>query len=100
MIPAADGWGLRIVNATSVAAYGAGLYSFFNNYSTACSAAGNFETCQSSIASVENSRAVTLYNLNTVGTHYPLSLDGAPAVYFADNLDGFIDTVAVFRTQN
>lgn len=29
-----DGWGLRIVNSTDIFIYGAGLYSFFNNYST------------------------------------------------------------------
>lgn len=30
----ADGWGLRTVNSQSILIYGAGLYSFFNNYST------------------------------------------------------------------
>lgn len=28
------GWGLRVVNSSSILVYGAGLYSFFNNYST------------------------------------------------------------------
>jgi len=28
------GWGLRIINSTDLFVYGAGLYSFFNNYST------------------------------------------------------------------
>jgi glucan 1,3-beta-glucosidase len=27
------GWGLRVVNSSSILVYGAGLYSFFNNYS-------------------------------------------------------------------
>lgn len=26
------GWGLRVVNSTDLHVYGAGLYSFFNNY--------------------------------------------------------------------
>lgn len=30
----ADGWGLRITDSTNVLVYGAGLYSFFDNYST------------------------------------------------------------------
>lgn len=30
----AEGWGLRIVNGTNIYTYGAGLYSFFDNYST------------------------------------------------------------------
>lgn len=32
--PSADGWGLRIVNSQDILIYGAGHYSFFNNYST------------------------------------------------------------------
>lgn len=30
----AAGWGLRVINSSSVLIYGAGLYSFFSNYST------------------------------------------------------------------
>lgn len=30
----ADAWGLRVVGSQSILVYGAGLYSFFNNYST------------------------------------------------------------------
>ncbi len=30
----ADGWGLRVLNSQSILVYGAGLYSFFDNYST------------------------------------------------------------------
>jgi glucan 1,3-beta-glucosidase len=29
-----DGWGLRILQSNTIMAYGAGLYSFFSNYST------------------------------------------------------------------
>jgi hypothetical protein len=28
------GWGLRVLDSKSIVVYGAGLYSFFNNYST------------------------------------------------------------------
>lgn len=97
VIPAANGWGLRIVGSQDILAYGVGLYSFFNNYSTNCSAIGNFEVCQDRIASVEQSTGVSLYNLNTVGTHWPLTLDGQDVVYFEDNIDNFVDTVALFR---
>ncbi|KJR86111.1 glucan 1,3-beta-glucosidase [Sporothrix schenckii 1099-18] len=44
--PCAMAWGLRIVNSQNVSVYGAGLYSFFNNYDTSCSAPGNGELCQ------------------------------------------------------
>jgi hypothetical protein len=30
----ANAWGLRIINSQNILVYGAGLYSFFNNYST------------------------------------------------------------------
>lgn len=100
-IPSADGWGLRIVDSTGVLVYGAGLYSFFNNYSTTCSNQGNGEVCQDRILSVEggSSRAgaVSVYNLNTVGTHNMITIDGKDAVSYADNLNGFVDTVALFR---
>lgn len=39
-IPDANGWGLRIVDSNDISIYGAGLYSFFNDYSTDCSAQG------------------------------------------------------------
>jgi len=32
----ADGWGLRVINSDGIRVYGAGLYSFFDNYSTNC----------------------------------------------------------------
>ena len=38
-----------------------------------------------------------MYNENTVGTHYMVNVDGVDVAYYADNLDGFIDTVALFR---
>lgn len=33
-IPSANAWGLRILDSDSILIYGAGLYSFFDNYST------------------------------------------------------------------
>lgn len=98
-IPASDGWGLRILDSSNVLIYGAGLYSFFDNYSTTCSDQGNGERCQNRIFSLEQStgRGVSVYNLNTVGTHYQIAVDGKNVAYYGDNLNGFIDTVALFR---
>jgi hypothetical protein len=39
----------------------AGLYSFFNNYSTTCSDQGNGEICQSRILSVEGKSNIYAY---------------------------------------
>lgn len=99
-IPNADAWGLRIVNSEDLLFYGVGLYSFFNNYSTSCSNQGNGETCQNRIFELDSSsQGVSVYNLNTVGTHNMIVLDGKDIAYYGDNLDGFIDTIALFRVR-
>jgi glucan 1,3-beta-glucosidase len=93
----ADGWGLRILSSSAINVYGAGMYSFFNNYNVHCSDQGNGEACQSRIFSVEKSTGVSVYNLNTVGTTAMITLDGTDVAQYSDNLNGFIDTIALFR---
>lgn len=97
-IPSEDGWGLRVYDSKAILIYGAGHYSFFDNYNVTCSNQGGGEVCQSHIVNIQGSSGVSLYNLNTVGTHYAVDLDGQNGLYYADNLDGFVDTVAIFRT--
>jgi len=53
--------------------------------------------CQDRNFEVVGSRGVTVYNLNTVGTHYMIEVDGVDVAYYGDNLDGFVDTIALFR---
>ncbi|KAK4561740.1 hypothetical protein LTR86_004419 [Recurvomyces mirabilis] len=96
-IPNADAWGLRIVNSKALNFYGAGLYSFFDNYSTTCSNQGNGEVCQNRIFEVVKSSGIDVYNLNTVGTHYMIEADGKNVAYYGDNLDGFVDTIVLYR---
>jgi glucan 1,3-beta-glucosidase len=95
-----DGFGLRIVSSEDILVYGAGLYSFFDNYNTSCSAAGNGEACQSSIFSIEgDSSGIEVYNLNTIGAQSMVDRNGTSLASYADNLDDFSDTIAVFRTD-
>ncbi|MCJ1391404.1 hypothetical protein MMC18_004268 [Xylographa bjoerkii] len=95
----ADGWGLRILNSQSLMVYGAGLYSFFDNYSTTCSNAGNGETCQSRIFDIEgNVRNINVYNLNTIGATSMINQNGVSLASYADNINVFPDTIALFRT--
>lgn len=95
-----DGFGLRILNSQDVLVYGAGLYSFFDNYNTSCSAAGSGEACQSSIFSIEgDSSGVEVYNLNTVGAQSMVDRNGFSQASYADNVNNFPDTIAVFRTD-
>jgi hypothetical protein len=66
---ASSGWGLRIVRSNNILGYGVGLYSFFDNYSTACSQVGSGTFCQRDILGIEgdrNSYDISLYNINTV----------------------------------
>ena len=94
-----DGYGLRILNSQDALVYGAGLYSFFSNYNTTCSAAGNGAACQSRIFSIEGSfvKNIDVYNLNTIGTQNMIVRDGKSLAYYADNVGGFQDTIALFR---
>ncbi|KAI0024622.1 putative Exo-beta-1,3-glucanae [Xylariomycetidae sp. FL0641] len=91
------GWGMRIVGSEDILVYGAGLYSFFNDYSTACSDQGNATDCQRAILSVEDSKGVSVYNLNTVGAVDMATVDGQAVAKSADNRDGFVDTLALLR---
>ncbi|KAJ5503889.1 hypothetical protein N7463_006763 [Penicillium fimorum] len=89
--------GLRILNTKDVIIYGAGFYSFFNNYSTTCSTFPLPEDCQSMIFSVEGSTSgLVVYGLNTVGTNYMIVKDGTALATVADNLATYAATIAYF----
>jgi hypothetical protein len=96
----ASGWGLRIVRSNNILGYGVGLYSFFDNYSTSCSAVGAGAVCQSRILSIEGDRLsydISLYNLNTVGATSMITRDGVDLASNVDNNSTFVDTINVFR---
>jgi glucan 1,3-beta-glucosidase len=95
--PAASALGLRVLGSSDILIYSAGLYSFFYNYNVHCSDQGNGEWCQPRIFSVEES-SVSLYNLNTVGTQNMIAVDGTDIASYTDNIAGFIDTIAIFRS--
>ncbi|KAH0272476.1 pectin lyase-like protein, partial [Aureobasidium melanogenum] len=67
-------WGLRIFNSTYIFVYGAGMYSFFNNYDSGCLATTN---CQQ--------------NMNLV------EVDQVELVPAIANDNSFADTVAIFE---
>ena len=121
----ADAWGLRVLGSQSILVYGAGLYSFFNNYSTsklapssptlhilsqnrkltrrdqACSNYGNGETCQERIFDIEGNgiNNVDVYNLNTIGTTDMITENGARVASYADNINVYPDNIALFRSN-
>jgi glucan 1,3-beta-glucosidase len=102
----ADAWGLRVISSQSILVYGAGLYSFFDNYSVVCSDAvtppgGNGASCQTRIVSIEGSdvQNVNVYNLNTIGAAQMVTRDGKSLASYSDNVNVYPDTIALFRTN-
>ncbi|KAK9600183.1 hypothetical protein V6Z92_000273 [Aspergillus fumigatus] len=93
------GWGLRVVDSHDLYVYGAGLYSFFNNYDAGCSTYGGEQNCQNSIFSIEGDSAITVYNLNTLGTRSMVDRDGQSLASFSDNISVFTNNIVLFRSQ-
>jgi glucan 1,3-beta-glucosidase len=87
-------WGLRVFNSTYIFIYGAGLYSFFNNYDGGCLTTTN---CQQNMISVEESQGIYMYVVNTVGSANMVSVDEVELVPAQANTNGFADTVAIFE---
>jgi glucan 1,3-beta-glucosidase len=107
-------WGIRIVDSSDILVYGAGLYSFFENYDQVCV---DQETCQNRVVSVEG----TVNNLNLFGLStkasvsmvstaggYVLAGSGNPnngnaravssvSVLDSDNRSNFCATLALWR---
>ena len=87
-------WGLRVVSSEDILIYGAGLYSFFDNYKQDCLAT---ESCQENIVSIESSSAITLWGLSTKASTNMVTVDGAAAVLQKDNRDNYCSTIALFE---
>ncbi|KAK0710173.1 pectate lyase superfamily protein-domain-containing protein [Lasiosphaeria miniovina] len=92
-----SGWGLRVVDSADVLVYGAGVYSFFDNYNVSCSDIGSGAVCQKRDVSIEHS-TVSVYNLNTVGATKMITVDGVDVADYSDNIDDFIASIALFRS--
>ncbi|KAJ5288874.1 Pectin lyase fold/virulence factor [Penicillium angulare] len=92
-----DSLGLRVLNSEDIIIYGAGLYSFFNHYSTDCSTFPTPEDCQSEIFSVEGTTSgLTVYTLSTVGTTNMIVKAGSSLAVVSDNLATYAATIAYF----
>ncbi|EHL02584.1 putative Glucan 1,3-beta-glucosidase [Glarea lozoyensis 74030] len=75
-------WGLRIVNSRDVTIHGAGLYSFFENYSQVCL---DTQSCQNNMVSIENSGGINLYGLSTKAAVNMVTVNGQSAALDRDN---------------
>lgn len=95
-----DALGLRIVNSQGIHIYGAGIYSFFNNYSTQCSdpnAPGGLRNCQNRIVNIEGSSDVVIYTLSEVGALEMLTVDGVDRAKWSDNLSVYSNTIGLVQ---
>lgn len=103
--PCEMAWGLRIIDSSNVVVYGAGLYSFFNNYSTKCSGGpyGGIRKCQSRMVWIEDttgtSQNVVLYELFTIGTISMVTSNGVDIALWKDNWNVFGESLALFKPQ-
>lgn len=92
-----DALGLYVTDSDAVYIYGAGLYSFFNDYSTTCSDAGNGEDCQSEIFRVNGTiTGLRVYALNTVGVTNMIEVDGTSEALYSDNIGPYSDGIVLF----
>ena len=88
-------WGLRLVNSSNVFVYGAGLYNFFENWSTtACLAQ---ESCQERMVDIRNCSDVYLWALSTKGSQFLVSYEGNDVVPYAVNRASFCETAVLFE---
>jgi len=65
-------WALRIYNSTYVLNYGAGMYSFFDNYDSGCI---QQQLCQEHITSIELSEGIYLYGYTTLASINMITVD-------------------------
>ncbi|KAI9327009.1 hypothetical protein DFJ73DRAFT_864624 [Zopfochytrium polystomum] len=87
-------WGLRVSNSSDVLVYGAGLYSFFDDYSQTCL---DTKSCQDNMVSIENSQRVSLFGLSTIGVKNMVSVDGDNNyIPQSDNTNTFASTIVSF----
>lgn len=87
-------YGLRIFQSSYVLVYGAGLYSFFNNYDSACILTTN---CQEHMVSLTRSEGIYIFALNTVATTDMVEVDDTALVPALMNANWFCHTVVIFE---
>ncbi|KAL4880128.1 pectate lyase superfamily protein-domain-containing protein [Aspergillus karnatakaensis] len=87
-------WGLRVTNSSNVYVYGAGLYSFFENYEQTCIAENS---CQENMVEVDCSD-VHIFGLSTIATaNMIVSSDGTSLVPQEGNESTYCSTIALFE---
>ncbi|KAL6310407.1 exo-beta-1,3-glucanase [Sparassis latifolia] len=84
---------LQISSAENILVYGAGFYSFFQNYTQTCEATFS---CQMQIVNVDTLTSVGIYGLQTVDSTYMLSVDDNGVISYTNNRNGFAETITAW----
>ncbi|KAG9044876.1 hypothetical protein FS837_007373 [Tulasnella sp. UAMH 9824] len=92
-----SGWALHISKSSNVFVYGAGHYSFFQNYTSDCLV--TFDCQQSIVKVTSNSKDIYVYGLSTVGTTYLLNVDDKGIINQADSQNGFAQTSTIWTSK-
>ncbi|KAG9310286.1 glycoside hydrolase family 55 protein [Chiua virens] len=82
-------WAMYVQQSWDITIFGAGFYSFFQNYTQGC--LSNY-TCQNGILNIDDVSTITLYSISTVGTTYQLTIGEQGIINEEYNRDGFQET--------
>jgi len=83
-------WAVRIVDSSTIYVMGAGLYSWFQDYSQTCVGTNN---CQSRGFEIVNSYNLWVYNLATKAIVEMISPYLETPIYAKDNVNGYLSSI-------
>ncbi|KAG9310404.1 glycoside hydrolase family 55 protein [Chiua virens] len=86
-------WGMYVQSSYDIIVFGAGFYSFFQDYRQTCL---DTHTCQAHLFNVDSASSVTVYSVSTLGSTYQLSVEERGVVQESDNRDGFQSTLTAW----
>ncbi|KAF3930376.1 hypothetical protein AA313_de0203128 [Arthrobotrys entomopaga] len=88
-------WALRILGSDEITIYGAGLYSWFQNYDQSCLAS---DKCQTVLAEIDDYSVyrTVIYNLITIGAQVMIETSSGYNAQALDNKNGFASSVLAF----
>ncbi|KAJ8120705.1 hypothetical protein ONZ43_g2658 [Nemania bipapillata] len=94
----AEAWGLVVKASKNVLVYGAGLYSFYSNYSTSCSATGADTLCQQGMVLYDAAATTNfrMYGLNTVGAYGMIYKDTVRMATYSYNVNVYPSSIISF----
>ncbi|KAI1129708.1 glycoside hydrolase family 55 protein [Nemania abortiva] len=94
----AEAWGLVVTASKNVLVYGAGLYSFYSNYDTTCSAAGATTLCQQGMVLYDAAATTNfrIYGLNTVGAYGMIYRDTVRLATYSYNVNVYPSSIISF----